>query len=117
MTLTAARDLAERARGAPLAQRLATALAIRRPVGGVTVTHVEEAACTAARAIAAAYVRELDGYLAVEAPKERRAAVARMRTSLENVALGELSGAVARGEKIVLTRFCQSPLGTDEDIR
>jgi hypothetical protein len=117
VTLTATRDLEESARGAPLAQRLAAELAMRRPTGGIAGAHVEEAACTAARSLAAAYLRELDGYLALEAPRERRAAMVRMRSSLRKVDVAGLGRAVANGEKISVTRFSRKRLDSEEDVR
>lgn len=116
-TLTAARDLAGSARGAPLAVAVAATLATRQPRGAVSSAHVIDAVCTAVRASAAAYVRELDGYLALEAPRDRKPTVARLKAALGRVDLQPSAQKVARGEEVTVSRFSRKTLGTDEDLR
>lgn len=116
-TLTAAHDLAASARGAPLAIAVATTLAIRQPTGAVNSAHVSDAVCTAARATAAAHVRELDGYLAIEAPRERKATVARIEAVLGGVDLQPVAQQIARGEEVTVSRFSKKAFEPDEDLR
>jgi hypothetical protein len=116
-TLTSALDLAGSARGAPLAVAVATTLALRHPTGAVNPKHVGDAVCTVAQATAAAYVRELDGYLAVEAPRDRKRAVARMEAVLGTVDLPTMAQQIVRGEQVSVRRYTKKRLGADEDVR
>jgi len=116
-TLTSASDLAASARGAPLAQSVVATLALGRPVGAVRTAEVEDAISSALRATGTAHLRELEGYLAVEAPTERKATMARMRTALDRVDLAAMSSTIARGGDIVLHRSRPIPLSLDEDVR
>lgn len=116
-TLTSAGDLADSARGSGLAREITEALRRHRPAGAISANDVADAVSQAARSTAASHLRELDGYLAVEAPRERRAVMNRMRACLDKVDLPRLGLAVARGERISVTRRRLGSLDLDEDVR
>lgn len=117
LSLTGAQDFAERCRGAGLARDVAVALQVVRPSGAIRTEDVVTAVCAATQTNVGAHLRELDAYLATEAPRGRRATMDRIRGSFENANLRRLAEAVAQGQKLTVTRGQRNWLDIDEDIR